>query len=110
MSVARGLARFRSEPGHGAFRAWLHKIVRRRIADYRRREVHAPAVVGGSSFAMRLAELPSEDSFPCVRCFPWLKKRPSPEAIASGSLAWVRRIYIFTDIARRRFWGAAKGL
>ena len=60
MSVARGLARFRSEPGQGAFRAWLHQIVRRRIADYRRREVHAPAVVGGSSFAMRLAELPFE--------------------------------------------------
>jgi RNA polymerase sigma-70 factor, ECF subfamily len=60
MSVARGLARFRSQPGHGAFRAWLHQIVRRRIADYRRREGHAPAVVGGSSFAMRLAELPFE--------------------------------------------------
>ena len=60
MSVARGLARFRSQPGHGAFRAWLHQIVRRRIADYRRREVHALAVVGGSSFAMRLAELPFE--------------------------------------------------
>ena len=50
--------RFDDEPGQGAFRAWLHQIVRRRIADYRRREVHAPAVVGGSSFAMRLAELP----------------------------------------------------
>ena len=60
MSVARGLARFRSQPGHGAFRAWLHQIVRRRIADYRRREGHAPGAVGGSSFAMRLAELPFE--------------------------------------------------
>jgi RNA polymerase sigma-70 factor (ECF subfamily) len=60
MSVARGLARFRSQPGHGAFRAWLHQIVRRRIADYRRREGQAPGAVGGSSFAMRLAELPFE--------------------------------------------------
>jgi len=60
MSVARGLARFRSQPGHGAFRAWLHQIVRRRIADYRRREGHAPGAVGGSSFTMRLAELPFE--------------------------------------------------
>ena len=60
MSVARGLARFRSEPGHGAFRAWLHQIVRRRIADYRRREGHAPGAVGGSSFTMRLAALPFE--------------------------------------------------
>jgi len=60
MSVARGLARFRSQPGQGAFRAWLHQIVRRRIADYRRREGHAPGAVGGSSFTMRLAELPYE--------------------------------------------------
>lgn len=60
MSVARGLARFRSQPGQGAFRAWLHQIVRRRIADYRRRKGHAPGAVGGSSFTMRLAELPYE--------------------------------------------------
>lgn len=60
MSVARGLASFRSQPGAGAFRAWLHQIVRRRIADYRRRQGHAPPAVGGSSFAMRLAELPFE--------------------------------------------------
>jgi RNA polymerase sigma-70 factor, ECF subfamily len=60
MSVARGLASFRSQPGAGAFRAWLHQIVRRRIADHRRRAVHAPPAVGGSSFAMRVAELPFE--------------------------------------------------
>ena len=60
MSVARGLVSFRSQPGAGAFRAWLHQIVRRRIADYRRREVLAPTAVGGSSFAMRVAELPFE--------------------------------------------------
>lgn len=60
ISVARGLGCFRSQPGTGAFRAWLHKIVRRRIADYRRREGHAVPAVGGSSFAMRLAELPFE--------------------------------------------------
>jgi RNA polymerase sigma-70 factor (ECF subfamily) len=60
MSVARGLASFRSQPGAGAFRAWLHQIVRRRIADYRRREVLRSPAVGGSSFAMRVAELPNE--------------------------------------------------
>lgn len=60
ISVARGLASFRSQPGAGAFRAWLHQIVRRRIADYRRREGPRPTAVGGSSFAMRLAELPFE--------------------------------------------------
>lgn len=60
MSVARGLASFRSQPGAGAFRAWLHQIVRRRIADYRRRESYAPPAVGGSTFAMRVAELPCE--------------------------------------------------
>jgi RNA polymerase sigma-70 factor (ECF subfamily) len=60
MSVARGLASFRSQPGAGAFRAWLHLIVRRRIADYRRREVLRSPAVGGSSFAMRVAELPNE--------------------------------------------------
>jgi RNA polymerase sigma-70 factor (ECF subfamily) len=60
MSVARGLASFRSQPGAGAFRAWLHQIVRRRIADYRRRQGHALPALGGSSFAMRLAELPFE--------------------------------------------------
>lgn len=58
MSVARGLASFRSQPGAGAFRAWLHQIVRRRIADYRRRAMHTPPAVGGSTFAMRVAELP----------------------------------------------------
>jgi RNA polymerase sigma-70 factor (ECF subfamily) len=64
MSVARGLASFRSQPGAGAFRAWLHQIVRRRIADYRRREVLMPHAVGGSSFAMRVAELPYEGGPP----------------------------------------------
>ena len=60
ISVARGLASFRSQPGAGAFRAWLHQIVRRRIADYRRRQGDVQPAVGGSSFAMRLAELPLE--------------------------------------------------
>jgi RNA polymerase sigma-70 factor (ECF subfamily) len=58
MSVARGLASFRSQPGAGAFRAWLHQIVRRRIADHRRRQGLAQPAVGGSTFAMQLAELP----------------------------------------------------
>jgi RNA polymerase sigma-70 factor (ECF subfamily) len=58
MSVARGLASFRSQPGAGAFRAWLHQIVRRRIADHRRRQGLAQPAVGGSTFAMRLTELP----------------------------------------------------
>jgi RNA polymerase sigma-70 factor (ECF subfamily) len=62
LSVARGLASFRSQPGAGAFRAWLHQIVRRRIADYRRREVLRPPAVGGSSFAMRVAEQPYESN------------------------------------------------
>lgn len=60
LSVARGLASFRSQPGAGAFRAWLHKIVKRRIADYRRRQVFTQPAVGGSTFAMRVAELPFE--------------------------------------------------
>ncbi len=62
MSVARGLASFRSQPGAGAFRAWLHQIVRRRIADYRRKDGLRPPAVGGSSFAMRVAEQPYESS------------------------------------------------
>ncbi len=65
ISVARGLASFRSQPGAGAFRAWLHKIVRRRIADYRRREVLEQPAVGGSSFATRIGELPFDGSSRC---------------------------------------------
>jgi len=84
MSVARGLARFRSQPGHGAFRAWLHQIVRRRIADYRRREGHAPGAVGGSSFAMRLAELPFEGE---PRSDAWAK----PEVAVGRAMAIVQR-------------------
>lgn len=62
ISVARGLASFRSQPGAGAFRAWLHKIVKRRIADLRRREVLEQPAVGGSSFAVRIGELPFDGS------------------------------------------------
>ena len=64
MSVARGLASFRSEPGAGAFRAWLHQIVRRRIVDHRRRQGLAQPAVGGSSFALQLSELPFEGEPP----------------------------------------------
>ena len=84
MSVARGLAHFRSQPGHGAFRAWLHQIVRRRIADYRRREGHAPAVVGGSSFTMRLAELPFEGE-------PRSDASAKPEVAVGRAMAIVQR-------------------
>ena len=84
MSVARGLARFRSQPGHGAFRAWLHQIVRRRIADYRRREGHAPGAVGGSSFAMRLAELPFEGE-------PRSDASAKPEVAVGRAMAIVQR-------------------
>jgi len=84
MSVARGLARFRSQPGQGAFRAWLHQIVLRRIADYRRREGHAPAVVGGSSFAMRLAELPYEGE-------PRSDASAKPENAVGRAMAIVQR-------------------
>ena len=84
MSVARGLARFRSQPGHGAFRAWLHQIVRRRIADYRRREGHAPGAVGGSSFTMRLAELPFEGE-------PRSDASAKPEVAVGRAMAIVQR-------------------
>ena len=39
-----------------------------------------------------------------------VKKRPNPEITASGRLAWVRKIFVFADIALRDFWGAAGGL
>ena len=84
MSVARGLARFRSQPGQGAFRAWLHQIVRRRIADYRRREGHAPGAVGGSSFTMRLAELPYEGE-------PRSDASAKPENAVGRAMAIVQR-------------------
>jgi RNA polymerase sigma-70 factor, ECF subfamily len=84
ISVARGLARFRSQPGHGAFRAWLHQIVRRRIADYRRREGHAPGAVGGSSFTMRLAELPFEGE-------PRSDASAKPEVAVGRAMAIVQR-------------------
>lgn len=61
ISVARGMVSFRSEPGVGAFRAWLHRIVRRRIADYRRRWSPGEAAVGGSSFMVRMGEFPASE-------------------------------------------------
>jgi RNA polymerase sigma-70 factor (ECF subfamily) len=66
ISVARGLASFRSRPGEGAFRAWLHQIVRRRIVDLRRRIGRLEPAVGGSTFAMRLSELQQEDASSAV--------------------------------------------
>ncbi|MFN7731618.1 MAG: RNA polymerase sigma factor [Pirellula sp.] len=62
ISVARGLSSFRSQPGAGAFRAWLHQIVRRRIADLRRRQGGLESAVGGSTFAVRLSELAQDDA------------------------------------------------
>lgn len=93
ISVARGMVSFRSEPGVGAFRAWLHRIVRRRIADYRRRRSFGEVAVGGSSFMVRLGEFPaSEPELPSgssmmhrASVSPGEQGQPGSNGIAPGS-------------------------
>jgi Sigma-70, region 4 len=53
-------------------------------ADYRRREGQAPAVVGGSSFTMRLAELPFEGE-------PRSDASAKPENAVGRAMAIVQR-------------------
>lgn len=60
VTVYRSLASFHSSPGSGAFRAWLHTIVERRIADWYRRAGRQEEAVGGSTFAERINSIPEE--------------------------------------------------
>lgn len=91
MSVARGLASFRSKPGAGAFRAWLHQIVRRRIADHRRRQGLARPAVGGSTFAMRLAELPiAGEPLSCPSLDPSMRDPSTSENVVRQAMAIVQ--------------------
>lgn len=61
MSVAQSLCRFKSTAGAGAFRAWLWKIVQRRIADFRIRQSREPRAIGGSSIAETIGSIPQTD-------------------------------------------------
>jgi len=58
ISVAQSLGRFKSTAGAGAFRAWLWKIVQRRIADFRIRQSREPRAIGGSSIAQIIGAIP----------------------------------------------------
>ncbi|MEQ1827203.1 MAG: sigma-70 family RNA polymerase sigma factor [Pirellula sp.] len=58
LSVARSLPQFHSNPGSGAFRAWLKRIAERRISDWLRVHSEQPNGIGGSSIAYRLMQLP----------------------------------------------------
>jgi RNA polymerase sigma-70 factor, ECF subfamily len=60
VTVYRSLASFRASPGSGAFRAWLHTIVERRIADWYRRTQRQPKAVGGSTFAEQIHAIPAD--------------------------------------------------
>ena len=59
VSVARSLPGFSSTTGNGAFRAWLWRIMQRRIIDYRRQQGQEPGGTGGSTMLGRLARVPA---------------------------------------------------
>lgn len=60
VAVARSLPRFTSTIGKGAFRAWMWRIVQRRMIDFRRQQLRGPVGTGGSTMLGRLASLPEE--------------------------------------------------
>lgn len=64
LAVSQSLAKFRSTPGHGAFRGWLWRITRSKIVDLLRREAGKPHAQGGSTALQRLAEIPDEVELP----------------------------------------------
>jgi RNA polymerase sigma-70 factor (ECF subfamily) len=59
VSVARSLPSFSSTTGQGAFRAWLWRIMQRRIIDFRRQQGREPNAAGGSTMLGRLASIPA---------------------------------------------------
>ena len=56
ISVHRSLSQFEGTPGTGSFRAWLRRILVRRVADFHRRRSSLPTISGGNSLLGRLAE------------------------------------------------------
>lgn len=56
ISVGKSIGRFESNAGQGAFRAWLHRILNRRIADYYRRMNPHPTCSGGYSVVGKLVD------------------------------------------------------
>ncbi len=61
ISVARGVSTFASPPGVGAFRAWVHRILLRRIADWRRGQRRALPIQEEES-ALHIYDRASSDS------------------------------------------------
>ncbi len=66
ISVSKSLSRFESTPGSGAFRAWLRRILLRRIADFRRNESRRPTIAGGGSILGKWADVASNSSISSV--------------------------------------------
>jgi RNA polymerase sigma-70 factor, ECF subfamily len=58
ISVAKSLPRVSLSTDKGAFRAWLWRIVQRRIIDHRRQNLRGIVGVGGSTMIGRLANAP----------------------------------------------------
>jgi RNA polymerase sigma-70 factor, ECF subfamily len=56
LSVSKSLPTFLARPGTGAFRAWLWRIVQRRIIDYRRRVARQPIAIGGSTMTGQIGQ------------------------------------------------------
>jgi len=74
VSVARSLPSFSSTTGQGAFRAWLWRIMQRRIIDFRRQQGREPNATGGSTMLGRLARVPanseSDSASSSIACHP----------------------------------------
>lgn len=90
VTVYRSLASFRSSPGCGAFRAWLHTIVERRIADWYRRARRQEEAVGGSTFAERINAVPAE---PDVSVSHSLNIHLNLHSVLGSDFQWVAEKY-----------------
>ena len=61
IAVAKSLPQFSSNLGRGAFRAWIWRIVQRRMIDFRRQQSRNPESVGGSTMLGRILNVASEN-------------------------------------------------